>query len=472
MLRSAFLLVAILAAGSASAQFQEEADIDFILRPTQDSASGSDEFWINQLAPEQADEEIGPPLAGPTGEEPIGPPLAGPVVSEPDRQLRARRIVEEEDPFAPTGIAIGTFIIRPSIEVGVNATDNPAGTPEKNYAAGLIVAPEVLIARDGARLDVEGELRGEAILYPEDEFDEREAEARLAVRYDLTSRTELEAEAAYLYDLDRFSDPNTPDAAAERPAVHELEAGLGVTQRFGRLALGVAGTVERSVHEDVALSGGGTASRGELDNTEYGFRLRTSYEASPAFAPFVEAGAGRRDFDQEVDDSGFERSSLWGELRGGLIFDRGGKLRGEVSLGYRSEDLEDENLDDLDGMIAEAAILWSPRRLTEVHFDFSTELRPTSIPDSSGSLLYSGTLTVARRVGARFRLEAGAGLDREHFEGVDRDDVTYTGFTGFTYAFNRAASLKARYVYEQTESDDPSADAKVNSVSMRIRVQR
>ena len=57
--------------------------------------------------------------------------------------------------------------------------------------------------------------------------------------------------------------------------------------------------------------------------------------------------AGRRDMDQRVDDSGFRRSSVWGELLGGVVIDRGTKLSGEFSLGYRHEDLEDDRLEKI-----------------------------------------------------------------------------------------------------------------------------
>ena len=159
-------------------------------------------------------------------------------------------------------------------------------------------------------------------------------------------------------------------------------------------------------------------------------------------------------------------------MRGGLIVDRGEKLSGELSLGYRHEDIDDPLLDDLDGVVAEAAILWSPRRLTDIRFALSTEIEPTSLADSSGSILYAGELTVTRRVNSRLRLETGAELERETFDGVDRDDVTFTGFAGFTYAFSRTASLRARYTYEQTESDDPGGDSKANTVGIRVRIQR
>jgi hypothetical protein len=173
-----------------------------------------------------------------------------------------------------------------------------------------------------------------------------------------------------------------------------------------------------------------------------------------------------------VDDSGFERSSFWGELRGGLVIDRGSKLSGEISAGYRHEDLEDGRLEDLNVFLANAALLWSPRRATEVRFDLGTDTLTTSVPDVSGSILYSGTLTVAQRLTSRVSVEGGAGLAYERPVGDDWRELTFTGFAGAGYSFSRVAALQARYVYERTESSEPGEDSDEHEVSLRIRLQR
>ena len=90
----------------------------------------------------------------------------------------------------------------------------------------------------------------------------------------------------------------------------------------------------------------------------------------------------------------------------------------------------------------------------------------------SGSVLYSGKFSVARRLSAPLRAEAGGGLDHERFVGLDRDDVTYFGYAELSYSFNRTAALKARYTYERTDSTDPAADAEENMVGLRLRLQR
>jgi hypothetical protein len=451
--------------------------IDFILRPSQEPADEIDEFYGNPSAPPPSglDLAIGPPLAGPAGplpavDGPVGLPLAGPV--GPVAQPAPPRRLRDENPFAAIGIKLGSFILRPSLEVGIGATDNVAGGRDEEAAIGLALATALNIRSENDRHLLEADLNASGILYGDEEFDEREGEARVRGRYDLTSHTSVEGEAGYRFSLDRYTDPDTPDAATERPAVHNTDVTLGATQRFGNFSLGAGTRVERTTYDEVAVAGGGTANREELNNTEYGVFVRPSYQASAAATPFAQIGFGRREYDVAVDDDGFERSSLWGELRGGLIFDFGSKLAGEVSVGGRRETLDDEDLEDLSAFLADASITWSPRRLTEIRFEASTDLRATGLAGASGSVVYSGGLTASQQISARLRLEAGAGLGFENFVGIEREDVTLSAFAGASYAFNRRASAVARYSYERTDSTDPEDDTDENVVSVRLRFQR
>jgi hypothetical protein len=447
--------------------------VDFILRPTQEAEEDED-IWDWDSEPEESllDSEIGPPLAGPKAGDPIGPPLAGPT-PEPVQEGRIRpRRITAADPYAATGVNLGSFVIRPSIEIGGIATDNGAGTSNKVGAVGLVVAPEVTVTSEGERYTFDAHGRGEVVAYDREEFNEQTAEARAKLRYSLTSATALEAEVGYARFLEGFSDPDTPDAAIERPGVDEFDAALGVEHKIGRLSMRATGFVDRAIHEEVPLAGGGVADRSELDNTEFGARFRAGYATSAVLRPFAEVAAGRREFDRSEDDSGFERSSTWGELRGGIVIDRGDKISGEASVGYRREDIEDDNLDDLNVFLANASILWSPRRLTEVRVDLTTDVSPTSTPFTSASVIYAGSVTLARSLTPRVRAETGVGLSYEDRIGDDFRDVTFTGFADVSYAFNRVASIIGRYEYQRTDRNETDGDFDAHEVSLRFRLQR
>ena len=472
--------------------------IDFVLRPTQDIESGSDEFWQNQLQPDPPalTGSIGPAMAGPTGDEPIGPPLLGPVVIDeplaspqdlpqalpgslartpapvvPETVVR-EPVARDEDPFAPIGFRSGAFIIRPSIETGVVATDNAGGGPDRTAAVGFVAEPELDVRAEDERYQLQALLRGTIVRYDEERFDDRSAEARVSGRYALTSLTSIDGAAAYTSGLESFTDPDTPAAAAKRPAVDAFEGTLGVTRQFGRLAAGVHGFARREIHEDVTLVGGGTAARDELDYTEYGGRFRAGYLVSAALTPFTEVALARREFDRTRDNAGVERSSVWGELRGGIALDLGSRLSGEASLGYRHEDMDDPGLEDIDAFVADASLLWSPHRLTGVALVVTTQTRPTTLPGASASILYAGTLTLTQRLAPRITGNVGVGIDEERYVGIDSHDTTLAAFAGVSYAFNRVLSVKASYAYERTESDDPGRQGDANVVGVRVRIQR
>jgi hypothetical protein len=478
--RAQILALAFLATPVAVSFAQESGEprtldelVDFVIRPTQPAVEEED-IWNWDAEPEESliEAEIGPPLAGPTGEETVGPPLAGPP-PEPieDGRIRPRR-EPLIDPFGAQGINVGSFVIRPSIEIGGLATDNVAGSSDKESAIGLVLAPELIVSAATERYDFEASGRAETVSYEDEQFNEQTAEARGRLRYAISSLTDLHAEAGYSRFLEDFSDPDTPAGAAERPAVNEFDGSLGVEHRVGRLSTRFTGFADRSIHDEVPLNGGGVADRSELDNTEFGVRNRTGYATSSVLRPFLDVAAGSRLFDNPEDDSGFARSSVWGELSGGLVIDRGEKLSGEVSLGYRREDIEDDQLEDLNVFLANAAILWSPRRLTEVRLDLSTDVDSTSTPGASASIIYAGSLAIARSFTPRVRGETGIGLSHERDVGSDFRDVTFTGFAEASYAFNRVASLIARYEYERTDRNEVDGEFDTHEVSLRLRLQR
>ena len=484
MVRTALILGFLASAGGAFAQQAATGGDNFMLRPTE-PAPGVDlnldntDFWSligtePAVAAPATTGSIGPRLAGPRRDAPIGPPLAGPFSTAAVPAPRPVPVNREPaaNPFDPTGMRIGTFLLYPALEIGIRATDNANGGEEKDGAIGFLYAPELAIRSDWSRHSLDADIRGVGILYGDQEIDERRANARIAGRYDLSAATYLGASAYYRYDLDSYTDPDTPAAAVERPPVHSFGAEVSATRNLARIGFTVRGSVDREVNPEVDLAGGGTADRSGLDNTVYAVALRTSYELTPTFTPFLEVVAGRRIYDDRFDSGGFERDSRWGELRGGLVVDLGPKLSGEVTVGYRHETFADDDLEAIDAPTFSAAILWSPRRLTEVRLDLATTVQGTSVAGSSGSILYRGALTVSHQVRPRLRIEAGATVEAEHFVGFDRDDTTIGGFAALSYALNRNAALIARYSYERTMSDAPGADSEENVIGVRVRLQR
>lgn len=475
MLRRAALLIAWLAATSAAAAQEAGGPaVDFVLRGTAAAGGESDPSTESDAAPSLAEgitvERRDGDRPRPSAEDAVGEPLAGPDLAPLDADTeRSRRAQEEADPYAAVGIRLGSFVLRPSIEIGVSATDDAGGRGRR--AVGLVVAPQAVLESDWSRHAVRAEAAGSGIFYGDEALDETSAEARLSGRLDIGSRSAVEGALGYRFGRESYDDPDTPSAAAERPGVHSFDAELGARHGFGRLELSLKGRAELTRNEPVRLSDGSSASRRALDARRSELRLRAAYDLA-AVDPFVEAAVGRRDPEVATDAAGYRRASRWGELRGGLMFDFGPKLSGEVAAGYRRERFAEPRFDDHGGLTAGARLMWSPRRLTEVTLALDTEARPSTLAGVSGSVAYSGRLAVERRVRRNLLLEAGLEAEHERFAGSGREDVTLAGFAGFTYDLNRSAAILGRYRYEQQDSSDPAADSRASTVSLRLRLKR
>ena len=314
------------------------------------------------------------------------------------RRRRAQRIRRHgrERSFRAARHRLGAFVIRPSIEIGVSATDNGGGTARKKSAVGLAVAPEINIRSENDRYEFEADrARRGGLLRRRGSSTTRTIDAEAKLRYASDQphggqrRGRLFAIPGRL-QRSRYADRGVGAARRRRPRrVAWRRADDGAGHRAASPAL----PTDRSTR--TCRSSAAAPLRARSSTTP-----SSACASAPAIAtsaslrPFVEAAVARREFDQQRDDSGFARSSVWGELLGGIVIDRGDKLSGEVSLGYRREDLEDDRLEDLNVFVANAAVLWSPHRLTDVKLDFTTDVQPTSTPGRFGVVLYSGTLTL------------------------------------------------------------------------------
>jgi hypothetical protein len=229
--------------------------------------------------------------------------------------------------------------------------------------------------------------------------------------------------------------------------------------------------VSRQQYGDATLIDGSSLSQEERNSTLATLRLRTGYAVSPALTPFIEGEFGRRFYDQKQDSAGYERSATRLAARAGVMVDIEEKLAGEASIGWITEDLDDERLDTVSGLALAAALNWSPQRGTNVRLDGSTTIEGTTDAGDSGSILYAGTLRVERQIRANLTAEAAAGLSwRDYMSGGH--DLTMNGEAGMTWWLNRTLGLTGRARYEKRTSSLPDRDYDATSVFMGIRMQR
>ncbi|WP_307279924.1 outer membrane beta-barrel protein [Phyllobacterium ifriqiyense] len=384
-----------------------------------------------------------------------------------------RRIPRPDpEPFAPLGIRAGTVTLRPSLSQGLRATTNADNSSDGKSAilseTRLRARATTDWSRHSAWLDFDGTydktLSGE-------EYSAPNIGLRAGFQLDLGARTTVKGEAGYRYRQEDPSAPTTLQGTSNRPGVQELDGTLGLRHEFGKFFGDVKGKVNRTTYGNAEF-GNIAVSQKDRDNTFASIALRGGFEMSPAIKPFVEVEFGKLIYDEKVDFSGYRRSGVRSGLRGGVEIDFGEKMSGEFALGYLRQGIDDDRLQAVEGLSADAAIKWSPQRGTDVDIGLLTRVEGATAPGESGSVYYEGTVGIKRQVRANldFNAKLIASLrDNKDDTGLDKG---FGAEIGATYWFNRFVGLDVSARHQLVRSDVESRNTDETSVYVGVTLQR
>ena len=379
----------------------------------------------------------------------------------------------EADPFQPTGIRLGSFLLRPSLEQGVewnsNASGTAGGSSDFLSESTLRLNAASDWSRHSASLDAFGTYRTSVTGTGFSDF-RGGADARLNL--ELGNEFTLNSALGYQRRPEDASSPAAVPGTTSRPVRETLSGSLGLEKGVGKLRLAATGNANRNTYGDAQLSTGGILSQADRNQTLYSLALRGGYEVSPALTPFVEAEYGRRIYDNSVDAGGYMRSANRYGLRAGAALDLGEKLNGELSAGWIFENPDDARLGAVSGLSVQGNLLWSPIRGTLVALTGSTEVEGSTTPGASGSILYASTLAVSRELRANLTGTATMGAAWRHYAASSDRDFTLSAEASLTWWLNRHAGIRARARHELTDSTIPVRNAQSTSVYLGVTLRR
>ncbi|HWK64855.1 MAG TPA: outer membrane beta-barrel protein [Rhizobiaceae bacterium] len=378
-----------------------------------------------------------------------------------------------EAPYAPLGLRLGTFTVRPSLETGLTGTSNADFSPVPESA----VLSETTLrlnaisdwSRHSASFNAFGTLR-ESVSGAE--LDEKSAGFDGALELDLGYDYRALASLGYVIAPESASSPATIVETVGRPIRQTLLGSLGLEKDLGRLRFAVTGRAERDWYGDAELPTGGTISQQDRDSTLGTLVLRGGYELSPALTPFAEVEVGRRDYQLETDSNGFQRSTNRLGARAGVAVDINEKLEGEISAGWIEERFDDPRLVPVSGPTIDADLAWSPIRGTIVGLSAATTVESATAVDESGSLLYAARLDVQREMRANLTGNIAFGAAYRDYAGIGGHDLTLGAEAGLTYWLNRYVGLTTRARHERQTSTIPGRGYEANSIFLGMRLQR
>lgn len=361
------------------------------------------------------------------------------------------------DPYEPTGIRVGTFILRPSITQNLGYEKNKTGATatSRTYSqTGFRGSLTSDWSRHQLTIDAEG-------IYQRNLSGTGETEPRLRLdadlRLDLSDETIANITAGYDFERESSSDPNAVNGASVQSGVSTYTGGARVTRDFGLIRGTIGAEIERRTYGSATLSNGSKLILSDRNYTEGTLTGRVGYELSPALIPYIEASIGRSIYDEKVDSLGYERSASMLGGRAGVEVDLGEKLRGDLGLGYRRASFDDSRLAALKALTIDGSVLWSPQRGTDLRLGLVTDLNPSTAAGASGYASYAATadLTHELRDNLVARL-SGAYTLRDFQTAGTANQSIYLAGAGLTWNINRFLAMTGDVSYELTRQSGAS----------------
>ena len=355
--------------------------------------------------------------------------------------------------FDPLGVRARGFVFYPEIYGGLIATNNlfASKNNEKSDSASELM-PSLRVLSDWNRHALSFFATGTVTRWHKFTSENTEEfETRMRGRIDITSRTSVEGGVRYEQNREGRGSVELPDAAARPARTHETEIFAQINHRFNRLGYRLRGEVIRNVFDDVELNSGATQDNHIRDYDETTLELRTNYEFSPRLSLFVDSGIGARKFQTKRDASGQLQGSDDWLLALGTGVELTPKLSFLGRLGYARVTPDDQNLADLEGIIYDGRLIWTPTRLTRLTLAGQTKIEETTQTGSAGSFNRSIGLEMVTSWTHRLTSTVAGEIEVRDFSGPVATDTEASLTFGLEYMFNRSWVLDAGYEFTSVE---------------------
>lgn len=358
-------------------------------------------------------------------------------------------VTERRQPaYDPEPIRLGTFLVNATGVVGATANSNV-------YAQENNEESDVIARIGGELVGVTNwsvhELGFEASAYRNeymDLSDESANEFHGAVRGRLDATRDLSFSARVYADKDveqRYSPATTGGLA--KP-IEYTTAGAEVSADYQNDRFrwnNSVGLRDWNFKDGRIIGTNAVADQDFRDRqTTYG-RTRLSYAVSPDLAVFGQGTFHDEAYDQTQLIGGAlrTRDSNGYTLSVGADFELTSLVRGDVAVGYLSENKDDNYFADVDGLSLDGRLQWFPSRLTTFTLTGSRRVVDTGVFDSPSAVATDFLARVDHELRRNIILSAEAGLTTYDFKEIDRKDDNSVFGVSARYKMNKHAHLNA-----------------------------
>lgn len=395
----------------------------------------------------------------------------------PALQPRPLPVAPGDDPFGPTGVRVGTFVVRPALELMAGYDTNPARStinPPPNGSPAFTVSPELLASSDWERHQLDITIRGAYYYFPDVRFADRpNLDARAVGRIDVSKDTRIDLEGRLVVATDYPGSPNVAVADLARlPIYTDVGATLGVGERFNRFDISLKGTIDRIQWEDSTFTDGSQESNADRNYDQYGAQLRGSYEIASGVKPFAEVDVDTRDHDLKIDRTGVDRDSDGLAVKTGTAVEFARTLTGEISVGYLERYYVDPILPNIHAGSLDGTLIWTVNGLTTVKYTGKTTIDESVLAGVSGVLRHDNGIEVSHALRRWLVTTARFNYGVDDYVGSTRVDHRYLASLAIAYKLSREFWLKGELREEWLSSNVPLSNYAATVALIGVRLQR
>ena len=378
--------------------------------------------------------------------------------------------------FQPAGIRLGSFALHTGAELAYEKNDNIFYLPEDEIDDSIFhIRPWANLNSDWSRHALNLSFYADIARYSD--FGTEDYEdwvARLDGRFDVKRGSNFNYAANYMQLHEDRSSPD--DVGGIKPTEFTASGfNLGYSHNFNRLTAALNYDRADMDYDDNLNGDGEILNNQDRDRTRDEIALRLDYELSGPRGVFFRAASNNLDYDQKIDDSGFERSSDGYSFQGGMSWDKTGVLVGDVYLEYIKQEYDDAQLADIDGWGIGASLDWTPTELTNINFLVRNGPQETTQGSTSGFFSSQYAVRLQHELRRNWLLNARLSYTDNDYEVTellavpfeDETDpledtkVTRAGL-GVSYLFNRNFYISGGYVYEKQSANVSRFDYRTN----------
>lgn len=390
-----------------------------------------------------------------------------------DRNIAVRERARPD--FDALGVHLGGFTAYPKVTTTLESNDNVYARIKGAEQDDIFytVAPEVRLRSNWSRHALGGYVSGTVSRYNDLKSEDTETWSLGGNgRLDIDRSSSLNLNVDYGDLTEPRTAPDTPGTVSEPIAYTSTAAKVAGSKEFNRLKVAGGVGFTKLNYEDGVTSTGVIVDQDNRDRTTTIGNLRADYAVSPAAALLAEAVFNKRNYRLAPPASPLQRDSEGYELLVGANFDLSNLARGELRVGYTSQDYA--AFADQSGLALHGQLEWFPTQLTTVTGSASRTAEEGTANGSPGYFSNNVGVRVDHELLRNVLLYGQLGYQKDNYKSIDRDDGRTSAGFGATYYMNRVVGVRAGYTYLKQDSSGAVAgpDYSVNRFNLSLVFQR